>query len=845
MRAALLLTVAAIGCGPAVTPPPVVDPEPPPPEPTPSFLSEQDVVPPAPARTDASEARPQPVFQLAHRSEFVDLRFSPTDDVVAVTSGDGTVSLMSPRTGEIRAARRVFIRPGGGMNALEFDASGSRLLLASGGREGGPGTLLVWDLHDDVLLSAEAPDFQSEAAIHPDGSRVITVGREASMDYYYEEPQGDGEEDPGEPSASLHVWSLSDGRVTPLAELEPGFVPTWIAISPSGRSLALHDAQIGAYQLRRMDGSRIVAVGDGEGGAHWSRPAYRPNGGAVAALSDAGRLEVRDPATGEIRLAVDPPDGAPEVHLAWSRDGSRLVLASDAGNVRVLDGRTGELVARYDVRAQDGLLVSGDGATLYTTTGGEAHRYDATSGADEGVIARDVYFAQMWLSPDGRTLAGSEGDVLSFVDTQTQAELARRETAWGEHSIWGMQWYPDGTGVTTWGRAGVELWDAAQGVRAVRCPGPGHMYWDGAGGMRFFVTGDYEAGVCDVASGDVRLVDQLATVSPDGSTYVALAGDEVALRNTDDGSQRTAFAEQDAAGLYSYAIARGARSVLGWSNDRVVLFNGVSGRARTTLGVESEVRGVFFAPDGQTFVVQHEQTGSLHASSNGRARLRFGTTGEPLRVAFSPDGRTFAYAVGRQITLAATATGRSLVALQTEGAPTEMRFSSDGRRLITHDGEGVLQLWDAADGGAAGRLAGVEPGFDVSADGAEVAWCEGGLVRTRPVAGGEPRTRGSCALSRGPVYSPDGRHIAVHGGTVVDLIPRGDGETLTLRKVHAESQAFLLAHDGRGRYVVTPGGAEHLRFRGAGAVGRATLEPIASHGATPDLLREALSAPAD
>jgi WD40 repeat protein len=254
------------------------------------------------------------------------------------------------------------------------------------------------------------------AALSPDG-KTLALGGETRT----------GGDAPG----LIRLFDLPGGR--PIADLRPGEDTqsvTELRFSPDGRTLA-------ATVNRRAD--RDGAAAGRRGGVR----------GSSVQLWDAGERRLRADLAGEADS------------LAFSPEGGVLVAGSGNGGVRLLDPSTGVATATLDAAAPG--IFTPDGRSLVTgsVSSDGVLIWDLASRA----VVRTIPGAgrPMAISPDGRTLAISEGsDVVLYQMPTGQELLTLTGLSFGAACA---AFSPDGSTLATGGgdrdeNDGVVLWKA-------------------------------------------------------------------------------------------------------------------------------------------------------------------------------------------------------------------------------------------------------------------------------------------------------------------------------------------------------------------------------------------------
>jgi Tol biopolymer transport system component/cytosine/adenosine deaminase-related metal-dependent hydrolase len=385
-------------------------------------------------------------------------------------------------------------------------------------------------------------------------------------------------------------------------------------------------------------------------------------------------------------------------------------------------------------------------------------------------------------SPDGRTIAfasdrGNAGSYGVFTLDVASGEITSRVDTTAEESQ--PSWSPDGHRLAyTVDTTAIDVLDLSTGTttRAVTAPPGGTLF-----GPSFSPDGATLAYV-RLTGATTELVVGEAVISADGedvfcfaptwlsATELAYTADGKILRRTLDGTAR--------------AVAFGATVPISHPNYERPLRDLDDTRERHVLGIASPVA----SPDGTRVAFR-----ALNA-------LWLLTIGEPVPEKlvddgffnsdpdFSPDGRSIVYASDRAgdadlwLRDLDSGTERRLSGLA--GAQTAPRFSPDGGRIAYNDQDGVVWVVDLATGtptqltptlfmpgrptwSADGRtiaLAAVKPYSKRFREGTSqvltIDLDSGTLTYAEPLPDALPHASIATRGDDGPVWSPDGRHLA-------------------------------------------------------------------------------------
>jgi WD40 repeat protein len=389
---------------------------------------------------------------------------SPNEKSLAVGRDDGSVGLMSLRTGRTRLLGRH--APLGGIWSAQFTPGGRWLITTSADH-----TSIVWDVRSGTqveVLSGQS-DIVTQQALSPDTETLYT----------------------GSADGTIVKWDVGGrhrlGRTVAFTAGYPADIyshpqPTAAAVSPDGRVLALsrNDAVVQLWSTRtlRPVGGPFRGFSERDtttsGGAE--DLAFSPDGKLLAAGGGAGSpVVVWNVANHEIVYKFTPPP-TPEPHgngLQFSPDG-RTLADGDGGFGALL----WNLATRHAERLFDGrnhyvlsLAYSPDGMRLATVDNAlpinrgrlwdvshQPARRIAVFPADQGQgLAASVAF-----SPNGRLLATGASGVITLRDSQTGRLVRTLPIPNGYNGA--LAFSPDGSKLAVLARDGAEVWDIDTGT---------------------------------------------------------------------------------------------------------------------------------------------------------------------------------------------------------------------------------------------------------------------------------------------------------------------------------------------------------------------------------------------
>ncbi|MCI0358495.1 MAG: protein kinase [Planctomycetaceae bacterium] len=546
--------------------------------------------------------------------------------------------------------------------------------------------------------------------------------------------------------------------------------------------------------------------------------------------------------------------------LAFSPDGDRIACACGDGTIKIRNSRTGDVVQKLKDAHSDAVVA----VAFHPTT-----EHLASVGVDRLVKVWDLTTAQVLFdepcdvvrrtgsahtvafSPDGQKLAVASRGAVTIWDWNDRQIRPVTLPPHKFHSI-PVAFSNDGRLATAEGERGLlRLWDTKTGRPLGTIPehvGPFSALAFSRDG-RLLASASYDRSVrlSNSTTGELLSLGshsgnvECVAISPDGK-LLASGGEDKTVRVWDTTTGREL---RELLGLRGHtgrcccvAFSPDGLRLASASSDRTIrLWDATPLRGDECQEIlnfdkhSDEIRTLAVSPDGRWVAsAGNDGIGRVWDIETGRKSIPFRLQSIVIFcVAWHPDGQRIASVVsdGQQRTVKVwdSSTGQEDddFELPAEGWDTlynAVAFSPDGRHLVTGNGKGAVQVWDAKTGNPIGTLGtqtvrGLVFSLDgrylaSSSEGSVMLWDATRLEAARLDQKQEPRK--FSARVPGPslnaAFSPDGRRLATGGekNTVNIWDIESRGEPQVLRGEHSgEVYAVAFSPIDDGRLIATAG----------------------------------------
>jgi WD40 repeat protein len=231
------------------------------------------------------------------------------------------------------------------------------------------GSVCVFDASSGALISKIDNIATLQAALSPDGTRIVLAGQDHSLVLY-------------------DVLSAKRLNAYPGGQHDP----TSIVFSPDGRQILAAVDQIEhvldvttGQEARTLKGSGAIFSADG----------------ALVATQQRDTARLYSQGSGRLLQEMKIPAEAIET-IAFSRDAAWLAAGSTGGVIKIWDVKTGR--GLLSLTPKDGrvrsLRFSADGKNIFATTDGAIHCYDANNGSEWQTFRNNFGLVNAAVDPD-------------------------------------------------------------------------------------------------------------------------------------------------------------------------------------------------------------------------------------------------------------------------------------------------------------------------------------------------------------------------------------------------------------------------------------------------------------
>jgi WD40 repeat protein len=647
----------------------------------------------------------------------------PTPPVAADANGDPLPPGVIARLGTLRLRHNC--------TALAWVPDGQTLASA-----GNDGTIRLWDAASGKQIRQcmrwQNGNIQALTYL-PDGKTLACKGNDRMV----------------------HVWNTAAGRevrtLVPAqqeaAALAPGAEEDSLVELCTDNTLRVWDLTTGreSSSLELSRGKQIV------------RAALSADGKRVAGWGIQDDLTVWDATTGKQIFRAAAQLKTP-MSLTFSHDGKIMAASGAPGQIVAWDAENGKELHRYEGAGfLQWLTFSQDGKNVAGVGGDRAvHLWSLVQGKELRQVESPVSCGPTWegvgalaFSPDGRTLAASQGSTIHFWDVET-GKLVQRFTG-HTAAVVDVRFSSDNQRVVSCGKDGTaRLWDVgtakeiaswanrhglaevaswadihASAFSIIAAPdGESVLAATPGGWMRVKMGGDKPEETFPRADAPDGVWNSSFVLSGDGKTLLGIGtGQDRSLHlwdmETDKERSRLPIS------IYSFGVSAlspdGRLLAEGGVNTPIRLWDLVGAKQVRTFGEASALGqsryavSLIFSPDGCSLLEVRSGELTLYEVATGRERMRImqpnGVFGRyPNSAIFSTDGATIAAATSdNMIALLDANSGRERTRLTGHtNIVTSMTFARDARTLASGDTDGMILVWDVKEWTAPARASSAE-----------------------------------------------------------------------------------------------------------------------------------------
>ena len=397
------------------------------------------------------ETRQVSTTKIGERPGYAHLEnYALTEDKIAIGSRNGLLELWDIRTGErlstLRNQTEKHVRFWGGRteqnNSISLVFSPGGTILASGNLDG---TVQMWDTTsgEELIILNRKVD-KMKGLLHTPDDKLLThepwegdnISRPTALEF---SPDGNLLVI-GNMNSSIQVWEYATSELIATFTGHTSRV-NWLAFSPDGNTLSSGstDGTVRFWNIEKNEpyNARIT-------GHEWiSSASFMKNNAKLASVSSEGvvtawDMETFQKTTNKTKKTLEiPRQWNTAVSLVFSPDGTKLLtrgLVDDSSNqnfdhfvCRLTDVHTGRELSTFPDDNED--VFSPDGKTVAGTRGNRIYLLNTESGEKRKIITSDHdedsdHIDAVAFSPDGKMLvSGTWSGHLQMWDVETATEL--------------------------------------------------------------------------------------------------------------------------------------------------------------------------------------------------------------------------------------------------------------------------------------------------------------------------------------------------------------------------------------------------------------------------------------